>query len=95
MIRHLRRAVQRLEALLFNIKKTTSIKQIALRDMLKNAFKSICTSNAVVSPDLVSYSINFFTRKQRMILKKKTKEISKWNTALYSQSTGAVTKNYL
>jgi hypothetical protein len=46
--------------------------------MLKNASNSICTSNAVVPPDLVSYSINFFTRKQRMILKKKKmKEISK------------------
>lgn len=62
--------------------------------MLKNASKSICTSNAVVSPDLVSSSINFFTRKQRMILKKKM-EISKWNTALYSPSTGAVTKKLL
>jgi len=80
MIRHLKREVPRLEAFLFNKKK--SIKQVVLRDMLKNASKSICTSNAVVPPDLVSYSINFFTRKQRMILKKKKmKGISKWNTA--------------
>jgi len=49
----------------------------------------------MVSPDLVSYSINFFTRKQRMILKKKMKEIAKWNTALYTPSTGAVTKKLL
>jgi hypothetical protein len=47
----------------------------------------------VVPPDLVSYSINFFTKKQRMILKKKKmKGISKWNTALYSPNRGAATK---
>jgi len=92
MIKHLRRVVPRLEALFFNRKKTSSIKQVALRDMPKNASKRIHTSNAVVSPDLVSYSIKFFTRKQRMILKKKMKETSKWNTALYSPSTGAVKK---
>jgi len=35
------------------------ITQADLRDMFTEAAKSVCTSTVVVSPDLVSYAINF------------------------------------
>jgi len=92
MIRHLKRVVPRSEALLFNRKKLHQLNRSLSGTCPKMPPRA---SDAVASPDLVSYSIKFFTRKQRMILKKKMKEISKWNTALYSPRTGVVKKNYL
>ena len=54
IIQHLRRVVPRPEFLLFANKRASSVKQADLRDMLKKASNSVCTSTAVVSPDHLS-----------------------------------------
>ena len=50
----------------FYQKKASSTKQVDLRDMFKKAFKSVCTSNIVVSSSLLSYSMNFFCYEESM-----------------------------
>jgi len=39
--------------------KASQITKADLKDMFKEAAKSVCTSTVVVSPNLVSYAINF------------------------------------
>jgi hypothetical protein len=56
IIWHLRRNVPRLEVLLFNRKKASSMKHADLRHMFKKDFKSICTPTVVVSPDPLSHT---------------------------------------
>jgi hypothetical protein len=62
IICHLR-LVQRKEALLFpgGKKKASPMKQADLQDMFKKASQGVCTCTIVVSPDLVSYSITYFS----------------------------------
>ena len=62
IINHKRKVVPKLEVLHF-YKKKSSMKQAHLRNMFKKAYKSVCTSAAVVFPDTppVSYSISFYT----------------------------------
>jgi hypothetical protein len=67
----------------FYLKAASSVKRANIRDMFKKASNSVCTLTIVVSPDPISYSVNFSRegfRKQlgtMMTLNQQRKEIFK------------------
>jgi len=54
IIHNKRKVVPKAEVLLFTTKKNHPMKQVHLRDMFKKAYKIVCTSTTVVSPDPLS-----------------------------------------
>jgi hypothetical protein len=50
--------IPRLEVLLFNQEKASSVKETDLRDMFKKATKSGCTSTVVLYPDPLSLTVS-------------------------------------
>jgi hypothetical protein len=81
------------------------MKKEDVRDMIEEAFKSVCISTIVVCPDSLctpstssAIKIRETQRTSLMTVKQQVKKVSKWNIPLISraaQITGTVTNNYV